>query len=875
MRIKAWFTIFFVLTGIFSCNFVYAEDSEYNASFVSASEFLSQLGINNDITKACDEEITRAEFAALVVRSVNASGLSADEEVFMDCTSSPFVREISIAKVLGITCGTSQSRFSPNGNVTYQVAAKMLVCALGGNLIADNKGGYPTGYTMLANSLDLFDGTLASESAVTVGDAYIMIVNALTAPVTVVTGISGEDMLIETDYGESLLTKNFHLECFSGVATTAGIYSVRDDYTEDNMLEVGGRLFKSSVKNTEKYLGHTIDAWYNKDTNSICAVYCGNENKTLEINAEDVISYADNTLTVYTESDKNKRYTIEKGFTYVVNGRAAIHSSDSFAPQNGTLLLIDNDSDGKYEFVQVSEKEYFVVRGINLSESTIYDSQSSLNSISLENYDGHHRRLTVNSADADINSLTENMVCEVYMSGDGEVCIINAAENLVNGKLTACGDDEITVNSTVYKPNSYFDLSSVTIGETYGFLVAPDGTLTDISNHTDSMQYGYLLGFSAGVGSFDEPAVKLLTAANTKEVYCLDSKIKLDGQSISSSDSRLAQLFLNGDVPNYQLIRYKLNDGKIKIIDTAIVNTDAWDVNASKDVLNSLTVNMEKSEVFYRTDSKFGIPNVAFSQATVFHVPKAMLNESGKAYDDDMFVTNGTTGLTNDTRYTVDVFDFSSEYLPRAVVVYTTSTKGTLTTPVNTATPYLIWGITTAVDDDGEILERLKVYGNGKYEEFFISAESYKTMKSGNKLPSEGDVVRLSFDSRGYVNGIATDIKYDKSAHSLSVNYGVADVGTSPWAYLMYFTGYASAKTGNYLAIDALSAPEGSTNSEGIMNLYLSSPKYIVYNAATGEVEKGDSSSIITEAQGGTAGASLIAVRSCYYSVNTIYVYMK
>ena len=410
MRFKAYITLFFVIISSFGCGLVYGqtqEPSEINSDYISASEFLSQLQINRDIDKAFDEEITRAEFVALVVRCVNMSGLNANEDAFIDCAQSPFAREIAVAKELGITTGTSQNMFTPNGSVTYQVAAKMIVSALGGSVIAENNGGYPTGYIKLAGSLDIFSGIIQADSALTVGNAYVMIMNMLTSPVTLITGITGEDFIIETDYDECLLSRNFRLESVSGVVTTAGMYSIRDDYTQNNMLEIDGKTYKTHIFNPEKYLGYTVDAWYSKDENMVCAVYCGGENKTVEIKAEDVISYNNNKLEVFA-NNRNRSYSIERGFTYVVNGRATVHSSENFAPENSTLTLIDNDSDGRFEFVNVAKKQYFVIKGINLDENTIYNAKSTPDSISLDNDDGHYCKLTVGSKDADIYSLSEN-----------------------------------------------------------------------------------------------------------------------------------------------------------------------------------------------------------------------------------------------------------------------------------------------------------------------------------------------------------------------------------------------------------------------------------------------------------------------------------
>lgn len=874
MKLKVLLLIF-ILAGtlVSGVNFAYGQETD--SQYLSASEFLSQLQINSGMSNDYGKQVTRAEFAALIVRALNASDVSADESVFMDCVGNPYSKEIAIAKEFGITSGTSQGMFSPSGGVTYSAAAKMLVAAVGASDIADNRGGYPLGYMVTANSLNLLDGTASADASVSVGDAYVMIYNALTAPFTSVTGIYGDELMIKTDKTKSMLSEYWNMECISGVAVTVGDYSVRDGYADAMTVEIGDTLLKSDVSGMEKYLGHTVDAWYGKDDETVHALYSSPRNKTVVIDAKDAQSYRDGEFAVYGDNDRTYTYRIERGFTYTVNGRAAIHSDESFAPDAGTVTLVDNDSDGKYEFVKISKKDYFVIRGININDNTIFDSKSQHRSINLDHDSDQIRRLYVDGTPADISALKADMVCEVYMSPDEAVCYVYAGGISVSGKVNEKGEETITVNNIPYKANWYFDANAVVPGETYTLLVAPDGTLTDIDSSASSMQYGYVLGFKSASNSMKPPAIKILTATGEKAEYNLDTGLKVDGVNLSSDDPKLTGIFMNGSVPRYQLIRYKLKDKLLSVVDTHTVNTDNWDVTSSRDNYNSLVMNMEKTDVFYRSDSKFGIPNVPFPMTTVFHVPLDLKNNPNEQYNDDMFAVKGINGLVNDVTYTVDAFDYDENYIPGAVVVYVTSEKGALSTPTSVAVQYMVRKVTDAVDDEGNALKLVKVFANGKYDQFFIDDLAYVNLAANGKVPDEGDVVRFAFDDNNYITGVNIDVDYDKNTHSHKINYGVASIGNNANAYLMYFAGTALAGDGNYLAIRATNAPAGSTNSENVMNLYLSpSVRYVVYDRSEGDVRSGDSSDVATEAQAGESGATLIAVRSTYYTVNTVFAYV-
>ena len=54
--------------------------------------------------------------------------------------------------VVGVTGGIGNGMFGPEDPVTYEQAVKMIVSALGYDLVANNKGGYPTGYLAVASS---------------------------------------------------------------------------------------------------------------------------------------------------------------------------------------------------------------------------------------------------------------------------------------------------------------------------------------------------------------------------------------------------------------------------------------------------------------------------------------------------------------------------------------------------------------------------------------------------------------------------------------------------------------------------------------------------------------------------------------------------
>jgi len=100
-----------------------------------AIDTLKALNIMNDIDNGMlkpETEVTRGEFAAIIGKMLNIQ-YSSSFELY------------SILSSMGIMSGY-QGDFMPSENITYEQSIKSVVCALGYEIMAKSKGGYPIGY---------------------------------------------------------------------------------------------------------------------------------------------------------------------------------------------------------------------------------------------------------------------------------------------------------------------------------------------------------------------------------------------------------------------------------------------------------------------------------------------------------------------------------------------------------------------------------------------------------------------------------------------------------------------------------------------------------------------------------------------------------
>lgn len=149
-----------ILLCISTTVFAYSDIDDFNVK--KAVETLSSFKIINgyeDGTFKPKNNITRAEFAKIITIAMRIENIiPIGEETFEDVADDSWYRDyVYISKTVGIINGTSNTTFEPDANITYEQAVKMIVAALGYNQEAQESGGYPEGYIIVASNLGITD----------------------------------------------------------------------------------------------------------------------------------------------------------------------------------------------------------------------------------------------------------------------------------------------------------------------------------------------------------------------------------------------------------------------------------------------------------------------------------------------------------------------------------------------------------------------------------------------------------------------------------------------------------------------------------------------------------------------------------------------
>lgn len=453
--------------------------------YAEAVEVLSALGIvagYEDGSFGGDKVVTRAEMAAFIVREIGlanaAASAAANSSNFTDVGNGSAdwaVGSINIATQKNIIVGRGDGTFDPNSTVNYQEAVKMLVCALGRDVVAVRNGGWPSGYLIAAATCGLTDGITGVEATdgCNRGVVAVLLYNALEIKLMEETAYSGSAVQVEVtaktllyDYLNVVKYDNAEIKATptkganktaAGFATISGTYYRDNDYYYENGKTVENKKVEIGDTDPDAYFGDSVviymkDNGAAKTSTMLCIVPDHSAQETFEIAVSDfysstpvvfpgdaipgengkVLTGNDARLYYKTENDTKAQFVklldsdmYSNLCTVVVNGTVnnSADWNDLSLLKNGTIKLIDaksynaesgvtKGSDGVYEKVVVDTYNSYVVSDVDV-EKGIIDTQNDVD-IELDENTKIFTIVDTNGEELSLEDIKENDVLSVY-----------------------------------------------------------------------------------------------------------------------------------------------------------------------------------------------------------------------------------------------------------------------------------------------------------------------------------------------------------------------------------------------------------------------------------------------------------------------------
>lgn len=287
----------------------------HNELYKDVGQEMITLGIMNGYSDGklhLDNQITRAEFVAMIIRALGYDYLLGSvENKFTDVSDNYWAKEyIAVANALGYVNGIGGGKFSPDSNVTIVQAQAIILRILGYGNLAQNLG-WPNGYSVYGMRTGLSNNVYSYNSIpATRGEVAQMISNALT--------INFYDEYVRKETDKNILTENFNYKSISGKITDIAL---TDTDLEYNQIRIGSKTYNVpgtiSVSALEENMTGYVDSKNNlvyfkiDSSENVCGYVQGITSSKIKIN-DDEYKFASD-ISVYLNGSKSSVPSIETG----------------------------------------------------------------------------------------------------------------------------------------------------------------------------------------------------------------------------------------------------------------------------------------------------------------------------------------------------------------------------------------------------------------------------------------------------------------------------------------------------------------------------------------------------------------------------------
>lgn len=580
-KVLALVTMFTMLLSVAVSAGALYPDVEDNASYAEAVETLNVLGIMIGDEKGNfnpDASITRAETAAIVTRmkALGNAASGANGTNFSDVAADHWAAGyINLAEQSGIINGYGDGTFGPSDAVTYEQVIKMIVAALGRTPEANSKGGYPSGYMIVAAQEDITAGVSVTAGAEAPRAAVARLVfNALEVDVMEQKDFTPGEESFAVVANKTLLKDYLKVNKYEGVITAtylskgvldgdAAIYMSYDKINgvtdEDDALWVEPSVLLEGETGASAYLGYNVSAYAQLDDNDdmvlLGVAKKANRNDVIELAYTDIeaIDEVDGTLEYYETASSSKTTEIDVDFDKAArffNGGADAGEIADFLDQvgkdakvSGILTLINNDKDEAYDVLMLKQSTAnYVVGAVDAEEKTLEDRLGDAIDIDLEDETILTKFFKADGSAAEFADIAEGNTLTVYANSKENVLSVYISDVTVEGKVTeesvlSNGDKAYKVGDGTYTV-AYDVVTSLKVGDEGTFYINVEGKVVDKVATATTGAYAYLykaLETSDINGSTVE--LKYLTSEGVWETNTLASKVAVVNDGVASSFS--------------------------------------------------------------------------------------------------------------------------------------------------------------------------------------------------------------------------------------------------------------------------------------------------------------------------------------------------
>lgn len=712
-----------------------------------------------------DNKITRGKFVAMVVdmcgmKDVDLGGVSEFSDVEPDY---PYANAIYTATQLCLVNGHADGTFLPENIVSPEEAVKILVCATGYNTVAIEKGGYPSGYLSVAASTGITTGITLNEKELTESEAVKLIYNAMN--VDVLQNISANENY-EIVSGATLLDSrinNMEIEVRRGILTANSEVSLENSLSpEKEYVQLDYIKYRVNSNEFDDLIGCYVDA-YIVEGKFVKAIFKHKNNTEFIIDAEDIEIFTDKSITYYQDDKKYSTKQIDDEAHILYNNRVIYDTP--VKPLSGSVRMIDNDADGKYDVVFINDYQSFVVSHVSDENGIIYFKTYANDNISFRNKSSIYLNLdnddnisVIENAEGEkleISELKEGDVISVFASLDEKYIKIVVTDKRITGVINGYDKETVTVDDTQYPLNNtnkwdpLFDAQIGDNAELY-FDVADKVIYAEATENTNQY-YGYVLRASKPANALrDKPRVKILSfGAITKKVS------KRDITDISYDVS-------NGNVETFNVSEKVKDFESLNLVGNVIIYTLNEEGEIRKIEFPS-TYNRRQDYIFNSKLMSFG---GTFEGGFIVNNNTNLICVPLSGSEDDIYQV---INLKDENKYNIQAFDVDEKTFVAKAAVLISNMSPDVATPINnTSDVAIVKEMIQMLTDDGFVSYKVTLLDGDETKEI-LSNDNSSVISVVSGLVT-GDLINYSQDAFGRINNIKVLAKTSECTTPFLIN---------------------------------------------------------------------------------------------------------
>lgn len=752
-----------------------------------------------------DNQITRAEFTAIITRALGAGNIDSGTSSFPDAQDHWARGNIQVACDKGIVKGFEDGTFRPDDNVTYEQAVKMVVCTLGYEAPSLLLGGWPNGYLSQASKLGVTDSIsgVVNTEPTSRGVVAQLIYNALEIDVLEVSVESEESRDAQTFMEKYLNMKKekgiivgVHDQVTAQCPSALGLNQMAAIVNGD-IVYLDFREFTTNKADLTKYLGQTVEIFYQEVVGSdfvlIDVASETTKNTVTEIASSDLISYDNGDVNYYDKNEKKKSFKVDSENLSVIYNNVLVPADDvnskltKWFDENGTELiygtvkLTDSGSDDSINLIDITDYEIYIAA--KAPTTTDYKITNKLKGTGIPdgiilNPDGDiDFTITLDGKEIQTTAIRTNDVVLVATSDDGDKATVVVTREKVSGKITAYYEEDeiIVVNGKEYEfHDKFFEYNSKDaesfkkVGaevelymDYYGKVVY--GTVTAAQS---SSPYAYIINAGEhddGEGYFIN---MFIPASNTTKVYTLRDKVTVDGTSMDASEaiSKIKE-HSNATASSGKSLHYQDEDENAWGTGETVTHSPAAQVarvTVSNNLITSIT--RVKEEIGTQVTDISGLSKYSDLAKLTYkgsnNFDKFYINSSTTVIfvaqdrtDGQDYSKKTSSAFSKDKSYYVEAFNVNSSKIADLVLVYGSQNSGTSVDDNSLIDVVADKG--TTVDNDGTPTLKLPYYHSAAtITEKLVGTSEYKDL-----VP--GDLFQTGTNKYGNLSGLKLRIKYD------------------------------------------------------------------------------------------------------------------